>query len=244
MPTLRKALLNVANALLKPAGVQLYRRGCDMESVLHIMADWKPKLGTVLDLGAARGHWSRMALDLFPSARVIGIDPLQEREPYLSRIKQHHARYDYVMAVAGEEDGGTAELSVTGDLDGSTVDGREGVRRSVSVRSVDGLVAEMDLKGPFFLKFDTHGFERPILDGAGETLAKTSYIVMEAYNFRHTDQTMLFHEMIAFLETKGFRVFNLVDILQRPDDGALWQVDLFFARHEDPIFASNSYRRV
>jgi FkbM family methyltransferase len=243
MPTVRRALLNFANAVIRPAGVQLYHQGCDMESVLRTMAGWKPQLGTILDLGAARGHWSEIALTLFPDARVVGVDPLKERQPYLERVKKRHARYDYVMAIAGEKDGGTAELAVTGDLDGSTVDGREGERRTLPVRSVDGLAAEMGLEGPFFLKFDTHGFERPILEGATATLAKTSYIVMEAYNFRHTEQTMLFHEMIAWLETKGFRVFNLVDILQRPGDRALWQVDLFFARHDDPIFASNSYRR-
>jgi hypothetical protein len=33
-----------------------------------------------------------------------------------------------------------------------------------------------------------------------------------------------------------------VDVLNRPTDGVLWQIDLFFARHDDPIFASDSFR--
>lgn len=239
---MKKQLLRLANGLIGPFGVQIYRKGIDMESVLKQMASWKPELNSVIDLGAARGHWSRMALDLFPGARVVGVDPLKEREPYLKRLKERDNRYDYVLAVAGREDGGMVELAVTPDLDGSTVHGSEGEVRSVPVHSVDGIVAMKGLKGPFFLKFDTHGFEKPILEGAEETLKDTKYMVMEAYNYRHSPDTLLFHEMITLLEGKGFRVFNLADPLQRPTDKALWQIDLFFARADDPIFASNSYR--
>ena len=240
--TARKRLLKLANGLLTPTGVQLYRRGIDMESSLRRIARSNHGINSVIDLGAAKGDWSRMALALFPQARVVGVDPLKERESYLARLKATEQRYDYVLAVAGKDDGGTVELAVTPDLDGSTVHGHEGETRTVPVRSVDSIVSMKELAGPFFLKFDTHGFEKPIIESAGRTLAETRYIVMEAYNFRHSPDTLLFHEMIAWLDPKGFRVCNLVDVLNRPNDGALWQIDLVFARHDDPIFVSNSYR--
>ncbi len=239
---MKKQLLRLANGLLSPAGVALTRAGGDMDSILKQIAGWDHGVNSVLDLGAARGHWSGMALDLFSKARVVGVDPLNEREPYLSALKAQNSRYDYVLAVAGKDDGGTVELAVTDDLDGSTIHGHEGRMRTVPVHSVDAIVEMKGLKGPFFLKFDTHGFEKPILESAEKTLAQTKYMVMEAYNYRHSPDTLLFHEMIAYLEPKGFRVFNLADPLQRPTDGALWQMDLFFARADDPIFRSNSYR--
>lgn len=239
---MKRFILNTANALLQPFGAQIYRRGIDMQSVLKVIAGRNPGFKSIIDLGAARGHWSEAALALFSDAQVIGVDPLKEREPFLAKLKARNPRYDYVLAVAGAEDGGSVELAVTGDLDGSTVHGAEGEKRVVPVHTLDAIIASKGLKGPFFLKFDTHGFERPILDGAEKTLAETSYIVMESYNFRHTPETMLFHEMIAFLEGKGFRVFNMADPLQRPHDRALWQMDLFFARADDPVFNSNSFR--
>jgi FkbM family methyltransferase len=239
---MKRQLLDLANDLIAPLGVQLYRKGIDMRSVMRRIAGRQRGIAGIVDIGAAKGHWSRMALAIFPQAQVIGIDPLVERESFLQGLKAREARYDYVLAVAGETDGGTVSLAVTSDLDGSKVDGDEGARRDVSVRSIDSIVAEKGLLGPYFLKFDTHGFEDPILRGATKTLAATNYIVMEAYNFRHTPQTRLFHEMIDLLGSLGFRVFNLVDPLQRDSDGALWQIDLFFARSDDPIFASNSFR--
>ena len=238
----RKQILRTVNKVIAPTGAQLYRAGADMEYALDWLARRDHGIATIFDLGAAQGNWSRMALQLFPRARVVGVDPLEERVPYLEKLKAEDNRFDYVSAVAGGDDGGSVELAVTDDLDGSSVHGSEGKTRTVAVQSVDGIAERMGLKGPYFLKFDTHGFEKPILDSAEKVLEETRFIVMEAYNFRHTPETLLFHEMIAHLAGKGFRVSHLVDVLNRPSDGALWQVDLMFARDDDPIFESNAFR--
>jgi hypothetical protein len=97
-------------------------------------------------------------------------------------------------------------------------------------------------KGPFILKFDTHGFEVPILNGAVKTLQETHYIVMEVYNYRHTAGTLLFYEMCTLLDSLGFRCFNMADPMLRPLDGSLWQMDLFFARKSDAVFNDSRYR--
>jgi len=242
----KKQIMRAANRLIAPTGAQLYRSGADMEYALGWLARRDKAsddgIAGIFDLGAAQGNWSRMALDLFPNARIIGVDPLEERLPFLEKLKSQNARFDFVSAVAGGDDGGSVELAVTDDLDGSSVHGSEGATRTVSVQSVDGIAERTGLRGPYFLKFDTHGFELPILESAQNVLKQTRYIVMEAYNFRHTPETLLFHEMIAYLGEKGFRVSHLVDVLNRPSDGALWQVDLMFARDDDPIFESNSFR--
>lgn len=238
----KKKILQAANRVLAPTGAQLYRAGIDMESALAWLARRDHGIASILDLGAARGDWSRMALGLFPEARIVGVDPLEERVPFLKQLRNENDRFDFVSAVAGEDDGGTVELAVTDDLDGSSVHGSEGENRTVKVHSVDAIAAMKGLVGPYFLKFDTHGFEMPILNSAEGVLAETRYVVMEAYNFRHTPETLLFHEMISFMATKGFRVSHLVDVLNRPSDGALWQVDLMFAREDDPVFASDAFR--
>lgn len=237
-----KQILRRVNRVIAPTGAQLYRAGVDMDYALDWLARRDHQIASIFDLGAAQGDWSRMALNRFPRARIMGVDPLAERVADLERLKQENPRFDYVCAVAGAKDGGAVDLAVTADLDGSSVHGSEGQRRTVPVRSLDAIAAMKGLGGPYFLKFDTHGFERPILEGAGEVLAQTRFIVMEAYNFRHTPETLLFHEMIDYLGRRGFRVSHIVDVLNRPNDGALWQIDLMFARADDPIFDSDSFR--
>lgn len=240
--SIKKNIMRSANRLLAPTGAQLYRAGADMEYALSWLAGRDHGIASILDLGAAKGDWSRQALALFPGARVVGVEPLAERKQLLEKLKAENSRFDYVSAVAGETDGELAQLAVTADLDGSSVHGTEGDVRSVPVHSVDGIAQSHGLTAPYFLKFDTHGFELPILKGAERVLAETRYIVMEAYNFRHTPETMLFHEMIAFMATKGFRVTHLVDVLNRPSDGAMWQIDLMFARDDDPVFTNDTFR--
>lgn len=238
---LKLTLLKTANAALKPFGVQLYKDGMDMESVLKLVARMPGQPATVIDIGASTGRWSDMAMAHFPRSRFIGVDPLSEREPALKRLKAKRPLFDYVLCVAGEKESDVVEMAVTGNLDGSTVGGKAEVMRKVPLHSVDAIVATKKCEGPFMLKFDTHGFEVPILKGAAKTLERTQYIVMEVYNFRHTEGTLIFHEMCTLLEGMGFRCFNLVDPMQRPLDRAFWQMDLFFARADNSIFSDNSY---
>lgn len=202
----------------------------------------RPQIASVIDIGASNGRWSRLALAAFPRARVVGIDPLVEREAELAALARDNPRFAYVLAAAGPEAGGTTQLAVGADLDGSTVDGSDGALREVPTDTIDAIVTRLGLKAPILLKFDTHGFELPILAGCAQTLPMTSHVVMEAYNFRHVPQTLLFHEMCAHMLTLGFRCFNLAEPMHRPLDQALWQMDLFFARKDDPVFASEQYR--
>ena len=155
---MKRRLVDLANALIRPAGVQLYREGIDMKSVLATLSKHALEIRTVIDLGASTGRWSDMAMRLFPHARFIGVDPLKEREPSLMRLKQRRPNFDYVLCAAGETANGSVELAVGDDLDGSTVDGKAGALRKVPSHSVDTIAEMKECKGPFLLKFDTHGF--------------------------------------------------------------------------------------
>jgi FkbM family methyltransferase len=239
---MKRTLLNIANAGLRPFGMQVYKDGMDMESVLRRLGKSVADIATVVDIGASNGRWSRMCMPFFPRANFIGIDPLAEREPFLKSLKERNPRFDYMLCAAGEEDDQRVTLSVSSDLDGSTVDGSGGEVREVSSWSIDGIMAMKQYKGPYLLKFDTHGAEVPILNGCTRTLEQTSYVVMEVYNYRHTPGTLLFHEMCNIMEKNGFRCFNMADPMQRLLDRSLWQMDFFFARSDDPVFASDSYR--
>jgi len=240
---MKRELLGIANAALRPLGVQLYKNGMDMESIIARMAGRARDVRTVVDIGASDGRWSKSVMRYFPQARFIAIDPLSEREPELKRLKEKNPRFDYILCVAGENENETVELAVGDDLDGSTVGGASGRIRKVPSHALDAIVAMKSCEGPFFLKFDTHGFKVPILKGAARTLARTEFIVMEVYNYRHTDGTLLFHEMCALLDTLGFRCFNMADPMQRPLDRSLWQMDFFFARKENDVFRENIYKR-
>jgi hypothetical protein len=112
----------------------------------------------------------------------------------------------------------------------------------VPARTLDEIMATHALRGPFFLKLDTHGFEEQILAGAPALLKQTSIAVIEAYNHRMGHDNLLFHELCALMADRGFRVLDFFDPLYRPHDGSFWQADFAFARAEWPGFKHQSYQ--
>lgn len=198
-------------------------------------------VGTVLDIGASDGSWSLRTMARFPQAHFFAIEPLAERRPALEQVKAAQKNFDFVIAAAGRSSG-EVHLNVTADLDGSTVDGGDGEARSVPSLTLDRIVADHSLRGPFLIKFDTHGFEDDILAGATETLRAASVIIMEVYNFDISPHALRFPAMCARLEALGFRCYDMADPLLRQRDGALWQMDLYFCRADHGMFRHAGFR--
>jgi FkbM family methyltransferase len=199
------------------------------------------QIGTLIDVGASNGSWSLLARRFFPEVACFMIEAQVEHEPALKTLRKSDGTFDYIIAAAGDSDG-SAHFQ-DGDLfGGAVVKNPAGANfRHVPMVRLDSLLRSRSLKGPFLLKLDTHGFEVPILEGAGEVLAQTSLLVVEVYNFQLTPESLRFHEMCAYLENRGFRCIDICDPLFRKKDGALWQMDLFFAPADSVWFSTNSY---
>lgn len=148
---MKQYLRSLPNKLLAPLGFQLIRRSpnrIEMEAALMRVGGHNFPIATVIDIGAAAGKWSQMALKAFPNAKILAVEPLQEREAELRGLAGRHPNFDYALCVAGEQDGGEATLNVSADLDGSTVEGKGGEARTVPIRSLDGLLAEKNCLAP------------------------------------------------------------------------------------------------
>jgi len=241
---MKRGLLKTMNAILRPIGARIIKNTADhieMMSAIRRVALHGFDINSVIDIGASDGKWSSEVMGIYPDANFLAIEPLSEREPALKKLKARVPNFDYALCVAGSQNGGTAMLNVSDDLDGSTVDGGGGPGREVPVATLDALVQERKLIGPFMLKFDTHGFEMPIIEGARTTLEDTNVIIMEVYNFGVSEHGLRFHEMCAHLETLGFRCYDMADPMLRAYDRALWQMDLLFCRADSMIFEHSGY---
>lgn len=247
---MKKQLLKAANYLLRPLGAVIAGKAAldkaeklRMDSMVQRLAQRNVEVATIIDIGASNGSWSLACRKHFPDASYLAIEPLAEQQVALEAAKQQFSNFDYALCVAGETDGEEVELAVTADLDGSTVGGRSaGSMRTCPVRTLDSLVAEKKLTGPYLLKFDTHGYEMPILAGSERVLAEATAIIMEVYNFQLTPTTLRFHEMCAHLEGLGFRPADIAEPMLRQYDGAFWQVDFLFLRSDFTGFKHQTYQ--
>jgi FkbM family methyltransferase len=242
---MKKRIVGAVNSLLAPFGVNIVRASdaaFDMPLAIGRIATHQIPIGSVIDIGASDGKWSVNTMKTFPTASFLAIEALQERQDALEKLKQKHHNFDYFICVAGDNDGEQVTLNVSDDLDGSTVNGTGGKPRNITVKTIDAIVAEKQLQGPFLLKFDTHGYEIPILLGAKDTLPHTNAIVMEVYNFQIVDNSLRFHEMCTHMEELGFRCYDIAGPMLRLYDQAFWQMDILFARSDSKIFSYSEYK--
>lgn len=191
---------------------------------------------SIIDLGASDGKWSRMASPYFPDARILGIEPLAEREADLAHMQSLNPAFSFRICAAGNQDHGAAMLNVTPELDGSYIGSGAGARQ-VPLRTVDSLVSELGLAGPFLMKFDTHGYELQILEGASRTLQDTPVIIMEMLNFGG----LRFPELLAHLDMLGYRPLDAVDLVRTPTKQVLWQFDFVLIRSDHPLLSEASF---
>lgn len=240
--TFRARARRFANAFLGPLGLSLERRDrvFDLDGLLARARARGQTPATIIDVGASDGGWSLQARRHFPDARFVLFEPLAERQPALTRLHDKHG-FTVIDAAAGKARGEIA-FQVDAALDGSGVvpTGTPG-SRTVRVEAIDDVVRDSRLPAPYALKLDTHGHEIPVLEGAARTLADTTLLIIEAYNFTLQPGCLRFHELCAWLEPRGFRCCDLAEPMRRPRDGVFWQADLAFARADDVVFTRNTY---
>jgi FkbM family methyltransferase len=242
---MKRLILGLANVLLRPFNAKVVSIETDdfgMSSAVRRIAEHRFAIRTIIDIGASDGRWSLNTMKIFPDSTVLAIEPLKERLGALEDCRQKYVNFDYELCAAGESDGDKVTLNVSNDLDGSTVDGTGGESRQIQIRTIDSIVSERKLKGPFLMKFDTHGYEIPILNGAEETLKKAEVVIMEVYNFQITNHALRFHEMCFEMERMGFRCYDIAGPMFRIYDKSFWQMDLFFCRKDSEIFCYSNYR--
>jgi len=236
---------SIIKRLISSTGYTLYSKGYIPENLASMEAGLNrvkasglfPDL--IIDIGAADGTWTEKSLAVWPVASYRLIEPLAEKTESLNKLNCAYPKIQYHLAVAGETEGEVG-LNVSPDLDGSGVYGNDaGTLRKVPVTTIDTIAA--DTKGRVLIKFDTHGYEVPILKGAAETLKRTDVLIIEVYGFHISPTCLLFHELSAYLDDLGFRLADIVDVIRRPGDKAFWQADAFYFRKDNPVFLKNSY---
>ena len=198
------------------------------------------KVDVVLDVGANSGQYGEMLRELGFAGRLVSLEPVAEAYAELERRAAADGAWEAVRVAASDVDG-EITLNVTEDSRSSSVLPRNErfadkagwspkESRRVAARRLDGLVAE--LLGPqerAYLKLDIQGYERHVLDGAGDALARFEALELELSVTPLYEGQPSLAEMLPLLEQRGFKPVSIEPILL-DDDGLLMELDGLFAR--------------
>ena len=194
----------------------------------------------IIDVGAYEGNWSIAAKAIWPDAALTMVEPNEAKLSLLSKIAGD-LNGGVVCELLGANDGETVTFYVMGS--GSSVMNehsslpRTKVQRPL--KTLDSLLR--DAAGPALLKIDAQGYELEILKGASRVLTTTEAVLLEVSLIEINKGAPLFHDVIAFMQDRGFLVADILEIHRRPLDGATNQIDLLFLRDSSPLFADKRH---
>ena len=190
---------------------------------------------TVIDVGAATG--TPPLYKLFPNARHLLIEPLEENIPALDDLVGKLDKAEYIIAAAGTKQGNIT-INVHPDLVGSSIYKEEedsnvnGTERIVPVVTIDQVCEDRKTESPYLIKIDTQGSELEVLMGAENILKETEFIILESSLFQFFEEGFQIFEYISFMKDRGFVVYDIFDLQYRLLDGAMSQVDIAFVKEK------------
>lgn len=213
-----------------------------MERALTGLAQRGYQPAVVYDIGAADGAWTRTAASVWPAARFVCFEPLEERDAALACLAADlRGRVQTMRIGLGSEDADLT-IGVAEGLWASSFAYAGESERVLPVRRLDGLLEKDEVPPPSFIKIDVQGFELRVLEGArAKALATADFILMECQFFAFCEDMRTLDQTIAHMSELGYVPYEFVDFLRRPLDGAMGQCDILFARRDHALLSDTRW---
>ena len=107
--------------------------------------------------------------------------------------------------------------------------------------TLDTLLKNKKFSDPDFLKLDVQGHEMEVLKGAENSLTHVELCMLEISLLNIGDGQPLLKEMVLFMDDKGFQVYDICQLMRRPFEKALFQMDVLFIQKNSGIIAETSW---
>jgi FkbM family methyltransferase len=173
----------------------------------------------VIDLGAYIGEWTRSFKRIFPSARVLMVEP---QPGHIDRLRAVTAAFNGVEVapvLLGAQERGNVPFHMYESASSVLIESaRPNVVSTISVpmTTLDKFTANTVFARPDFLKLDVQGYELEVLRGGELALASAEAVLMEVNLLGILDGAPLFHEATQFMSERGFQVYDICTFFRRP----------------------------
>lgn len=212
----------------------------NMRLGLAAMADRGFSPHTIIDVGAFEGSWSKLVKHIWPSSKLFMIEPNWENKERLAVLAKQLGATLF-SELLGQENGLSVEFKVMGS-GSSIMEERSALPRRTEarqLRTLDSLLR--GIERPTLLKIDAQGYELEILKGASKILPACEAVLLEVAIIEINDGAPLLHDVVAFMKTRLFVAYDIVEIHRRPLDHALNQVDIVFVSEQSQLIADKRH---
>lgn len=201
-----------------------------------------------IDGGAARGEWTREFRSVYPEAQVLCVEPRDDAQPALRRLASEMKGVHVAQTLITSAEGSVPfhvnddQSSILSGFDGGTPLPRGAAEaRPTPATTLDALVTRLGLPDPDFIKLDLQGAELMCLDGAARCLKSAQAVQLEVSFIPFMRDMPLVADVVPYLSARGFRVYDVLGLWQRPLDRALAQGDFLFVREGHKLLADTRW---
>jgi FkbM family methyltransferase len=194
----------------------------------------------ILDIGAFEGNWSKMAMKIWPSAKLALVEANPKKAAALRRDLEL-ANAVVIESLLGATDASDVSFYIM-ESGSSVLEEHSDVERervSLKQRTLDSVA--QGLPTPDLIKIDVQGYELEVLRGGKQTLAKAQAVLVELSLIEVNDGAPLLDEALNFMRTAGFVAYDVLEIHRRPLDGAMNQIDVLFVREDSRLRADKRH---
>lgn len=200
----------------------------------------------VIDVGANDGGYARELREFGYTGRIVSFEPLGDAYDHLSEAASRDDRWTAIQSAVGDTTGRVV-MNVAGNSTSSSVlpmleTHEKSAPTSRYVGTEDVPIVRLDdvwgdhtaTSDVTFLKVDTQGFERQVLDGALRSLSSSVGVQLEMSFVPLYEGAMLFQEAMERLTTTTFELVSLEPGFSDPSSGRMLQADGVFMRRSGP----------
>lgn len=198
----------------------------------------------VLDVGANVGWFGWRLRECGYRGKIVSFEPIDELFRDLKALAEDDGNWEAHRLALGATTGSTL-INVSRKRDFSSIrDQSRAVQRlewaAEIVRQEEIMIARLDdIFDPFrnatvFLKIDTQGYERPVLEGARQALTQIVGVQLELPLVHLYKDTWSLAEALIFMEEAGFVPAQLTPVNWLKDDPvSAVEIDGLFRRHNN-----------
>lgn len=194
----------------------------------------------VIDVGANMGQFGKELRAIGFTGNIHSYEPLSQAFAVLSKNAKPDPKWDIMNVALGafEEQ---KEINISQNLFSSSFLDKKAAleeqepttkyisKEIVTIKTLDSIFPDYYSKEKnYYLKIDTQGFEKNVLEGASGSLDKIKGIQLEMSVNPMYENSTPFIEMYNYIVSKGFELYSLENGFHDPKTGRLNEVEGIF----------------
>lgn len=231
-----------------PEAIALKRKGINYEHYRELNRRWIVDLGikTILDIGANKGQFARLAREVFKDAAIFSFEPLPDCFAELRAALPGDTNFfPFENAIGSKDD--TLEFFRSFHTPSSSflkmeelhkeafpesADGQSSEPIKVQVKTLDSALGERTLAKNILVKIDVQGYELEAIAGAERVLAEAKVVILEMSFQKLYENQPLFHDVYQRMYNLGFRFRGSLAQMLHPVTDDIVQTDAIFVRED------------